>query len=265
MKRILFSCAVVAAMIIGALCAAWYWRGELLSVARYGYFALPEHMERRVVYVNEQAVSFLIARFEPDAFTWQFASAPNMPKTVKEWREHLDATFVVNGSYFLPSGEPSGFYQTPTFPSTIPWPVFSPDEPPVGYTFAVTITDGRMTLGYVPEMTEPPAGTSAFASFPTLVRNDESIVTKESGALAARTMLAQDEKGTIYVIVTESGEITLYEAAKILAAQPEYFVIAGNIDGGPSTGISTISPPWNVEIRSVAVPNVLVARERGQE
>jgi hypothetical protein len=258
MKRIISSCLLVVAFGGFAIIAMDHWSDALVSVLRYGYWQLPSNMERRTVVIGDRHLSFLLARFALGEYNWSFANATAMPKTVHEWREQLGADIVVNGSYFSETYAPTGFYQTPTFASAIAWPDFSREEIPIGYTFAAWIdADDDLRLGYTPTMSAPAVNAAALTSFPTLVKDDISMIEKDSGVLARRTILAKTADETVYVIVTESGELSLYEVAQWLVAQPEDFILAGNLDGGPSTGLSTIAPPWNVEVRSAVVPNVI--------
>ncbi|MEK9155212.1 MAG: hypothetical protein AAB839_01040, partial [Patescibacteria group bacterium] len=209
MKRIVTSCFLLILLAGGVVFALDRWSASFISLVRYGYFSLPSFMERRTVMIDDRTVSFLLARFARGEKEWNMATSPSTPKSIHEWRTHLGADFVVNGSYFSATGEPTGFYQTPTFESVVAWPDFSNEVKPIGYTFAVWIDDGDLDIGYIPNMTTPPApNIAAFASFPTLILNDQPMVEKDSGALARRTMLAKDSKESMYVIVTESGELS---------------------------------------------------------
>lgn len=223
---------------------------------RYGYADLPTFMERRIATFDGHEVSFLVSKFSAES-QWLLANDPSSPKSVHEWRTHLGARFVMNGSYFTDTNQPAGFYSINGSSSAVAWPNLAIDDN--GYTFAVNIQDGKMNMYFVPasSMLGPYSG-STLLSFPTLVLNDTPMVAEDSGLHARRTVLAQEDDGTIDVIVSESGEESLYQMAQWLAQQPEHFRIAGNLDGGPSAGISTASTPWDIEVQSAAVPNVLV-------
>lgn len=257
MKRFLaFGCLIMVGfgIVLGIVAAAWLPTMKLFF--RYGYADLPAFMERRVAVFDDHEVSFLVSKFSTDT-RWVMKNDPAAPKSVHEWRQSLGANFVINGSYFTDANQPTGFYSIDGAKSAVPWPDLAMNE--AGYTFAVNIQDGKMNLYHVPasSMLGPYTG-STFLSFPTLVLNDTPMVAVDSGLHARRTVLAQEDNGTIVVIVSESGEESLYQMAQWLAEQPEHFRIAGNLDGGPSTGLSTASAPWDIEIQSAAVPNVLM-------
>lgn len=259
-QKFLIFLPIVISVFLGFV-AFQRWSGQIISFLHYGYRFLPPFIERRTAIFGERHVTFLFARFAPGEMTWHLANSPSMPRVVSDWRSHLEADIVVNGSYFSQENVPTGFYQTATWPSVVDWPVFADESAAVGYTFAATIVDSNLQLSYIPDMPRSPSPvTASFASFPTLIVNDVPMVAKDSGALARRTVLATDAQQNIFIIVTESGELSLYEMAQWLAQQPEDFTVAGNIDGGPSTGLS-VSAPWNIEVRSAMVPNVIWGRK----
>lgn len=254
-------CIGLASIAISIAAAIHFLLPTGLLYFKYGYADLPAFMERRTATIDNHPVSFLISKFSENAFKWGLANDPSRPRSVHEWRKDLGADFVMNGSYFTETNQPSGFYSIDGGSSAVPWPATAFNEN--GYTFAVNITDGKMNMYFVPasSMLGPYSG-STFLSFPTLVLNDTPMVATDSGLHARRTVLAETNEGVIYVIVSEAGEESLYQMAQWLVAQPEHFRIAGNLDGGPSTGISTESSPWNIEVQSATVPNVIWVRNR---
>lgn len=247
---------VAVGIVFGIALAVWL--PPAVQYMQYGYADLPSFIERRIATFDGHEVSFLVSKFDSDNARWALMNDPSSPRSVHEWRETSGAQFVINGSYFTETYQPSGFYAIENGSSMVPWP----EADASGYTFGVNVNDdGRMHLLYLPQEASatPPEG-STLLSFPTLVVDDVSMIKADSGLHARRTVLAQTDDGTTYGIVSESGEASLYQMAQWLAAQPEHFRIAGNIDGGPSTGLSAPSSPWDIEIHSAAVPNVIVVR-----
>lgn len=275
MKRALVGCGIVFFISLIALIVAI--RLVLptgLSYLRYGYADLPQFMERREAMFDGHPVSFLVSKFSPNAIDWTLVNDPSHPQSIQSWRQQLGSDIVINGAYFDEKNQPTGFYQSSsTTPSITPWPSA---VDPAGYTFDVEIVDGRMSLFYLPSLPSLAQGVpadrssttiarearSTLLSFPTLLLDGTSLVTSDSGLHARRTVLAQTADGTIFVIVSERGEESLYQMAQWLVAQPEHFTIAGNLDGGPSTGLSTSSSPWDIDIHSALVPNVLAGKLR---
>ena len=262
MKRVLAGCGIFLLIsVIALIIAVHLVLPTVQSYLRYGYTDLPSFMERREASFDGHPVSFLVSKFSPNDIKWSLVNDPSSPKSVKDWRESLGADFVINGAYFDEKNEPTGFYQSSNAPSITPWPIIAD---PAGYTFDVEIVDGRMNLLYLPSLAQgsnlPIAreARSTFLSFPTLLLDGASLIESDSGLHARRTILAQTADGTIFIITSELGEESLYQMAQWLVAQPERFTIAGNLDGGPSTGLSTASTPWNIDIHSAPVPNIIV-------
>lgn len=257
MKRSIIFGAVVVIAITLVLVSLRGWPRRIADFLTYGY-SLPSSMERRIALIDGRKVSFLLLHV-PQSMTWDFANDPTTARSVHEWRTVLGATVAINGSYFDGENRPAGYYVRSGEESAVDCPDFSDAASLVGYTFGVSVQSGRLNLSYIPQdpsFCSDLLSDTKFASFPTLLANGEPVVAADSGFLARRTILAQG-KNRIDIIVTESGEISLYEAARWLDAQADNYTIAGNLDGGPSTGISANAEPWSVEIPSAAVPNVI--------
>lgn len=221
---------------------------------------LPSNMERRNLELADgRKISLLLVKLRPGDWQWNLENQPDQPKTVKRWREDLGSHLVINGSYFNESQAPTGFYQTKGQTGTIDWPEIEAQKNPNSYSGLVSITDGKLNLIYLPQESSPRPATStqAFLSFPTLIYNGQSLIQEDSQKYARRTVLAQDSNHTPYIIISESGVISLYEMAEWLVQQPEQFKMAINLDGGPSTGLSYQHQDQTLDIPSVTVPNVI--------
>lgn len=257
MKRTLIFGAVVVIAITLVSVSLRGWPRKIADFLTYGY-SLPSSMERRIALIDGREVSFLLLHV-PKSMTWSFANDPSAVKSVHEWRVALGATVVINGSYFDGENKPAGYYVQSGEQSAVECPDFSDAASLAGYTFGVSVQSGQLHLSYIPKdssFCSDLLSSARFASFPSLLVDGEPAVAADSGFLARRTMLAEGNSG-IDIIVTESGEISLYEAARWLDVQADNYTIAGNLDGGPSTGISANAEPWSVEVSSAAVPNVI--------
>lgn len=249
MKRAIMTLVLVFA--VAASAAAWAW-----------WPRLPEGLSRRDLVIGDREVTMLVMRLPRDGEAYRLVADPERPKSVRAWREKLGALIVFNGSYFNEDGSPSGYWNNGEGTSAVPWPAVDVQTDPYGYTFALTVRADGLEMRYLPDgpIAEPEAAT--FLSFPTLVAGGEPIVASDSGLLARRTAVAEDADGNDYAVVTEKGTLTLYELSRWLAEQPENFVVAGNLDGGPSAGISVENERQDVEVLSVAVPNVIAIYSR---
>ncbi|HPN15466.1 MAG TPA: phosphodiester glycosidase family protein [bacterium] len=221
---------------------------------------LPANMERRSLeFADGRTINFILVKLPADEWQWSLENQPQEPKTVKRWREDLNSHLVINGSYFNESQTPTGFYQSDDQTSSIGWPDADSQKNPNSYTGSITITDGNLKLNYLPQQPglEPSSATQAFLSFPTLLFDGQALVKEDSQKYARRTVLAQDSNNIQYIILTESGVISLYELANWLAAQPEQFNTAINLDGGPSTGLSYADQNLTLDIPSASIPNII--------
>ncbi len=227
---------------------------------------LTDFMDRRSVTYNDgRTVTFLVVKIDETEFIWGLANEPEAPKTVTSWRDKLNANLVINGSYFDEQMRPTGYYsEAGTTSSRIAWPSRDNQMKSAGYTGLVQIINDKLELSYLPDgwQRESTPDVAAFLSFPTLVNNGKVLIAEDSQKYAHRTILAQDENGIPYIIITESGIPSLYECAVWLSQQPEEFAIAINLDGGPSTGLSYKDTETSLEISSASVPNVVYLKQR---
>ncbi len=222
---------------------------------------LPKNFERRTMsFADGRVVDFVVARMPNDQWAWSMQNDPQAPKKVSAWRQDLKSNLVINGSYFTETNQPSGFYQLGSKDKRVKLPEPNKDK---GYTGLVGIIDGKLQLGYLPYLrleSRVIEFDSAFLSFPTLLAGGKSMVETDSNKLSSRTVVAQDKDGNIFVIMTEKGNVSLFELAQWLKNQPEKFQTAINMDGGPSSGISYFADNETYDLSSSAVPNILSAR-----
>ncbi|GEM_PF-834280 len=222
---------------------------------------LSDFMQRRSIkYEDGRTVGLIIIKLEKNKFTWGMADDPKAPKTVMAWRQELGANLVINGSYFDEEMRPTGFYKPQEkTESRIAWPERNAQKQESGYTGLAQIKNGLLSLHYLPAdfQKTPTQETAAFLTYPTLLSEGKILIDGDTKKYARRTILAQDKNGVPYIVITESGVMSLFEVAKWLAEQPEELTLAINLDGGSSTGLSYLDKKINVEITSIPVPNVI--------
>lgn len=217
----------------------------------------PEGLSRRTAEFGDRSVTFLVYRLPTFGAEYSLVGDPSNPRGVRQWREDLGAAVVFNGSYFNADNTPSGYWKTGKGTSAVPWPSREAQADPHGYTFSLTALMGGLGMRYLPNDPGDERVDETLLSFPTLLADGRPMVEADSGLRARRTAVAEDADGVDYAIVTEAGTLTLYELSRWLAEQPENFVVAGNLDGGPSTGISIENGGDDIDVLSAAVPNVV--------
>ena len=218
---------------------------------------LPDGVERRVTTINDRKVTFDLVNLTAGGYTFENVLDSTGPKSVQSWRENLGADIVFNSAYFNGANEPTGYYALPASSSITPWPSVKEQADTASYSFLVQIVEGKLKLDYLPASPRTESPTNAFLSFPTLLADGKVLVKSDSGSLASRTMLAEDSRGDIYLVVTEKAPLSLFESATWLSQQPEHFILAGNLDGGPSTGLSITDGQHILDEPSALVPNVI--------
>lgn len=224
---------------------------------------LPTNFTRREVsYQDGRKVSWIVISLKSEDWVWSLANDPTQPKSVKAWREMLDANLVINGSYFDESYQPAGFYAGQNVTNAKAWPDREQQNNPSSYSGLIKLDDGKLELAHLTSnpQEKPANDKHAFLTYPTLIANGKSLVKEDSKKYARRTILAQDIEGLTYIIITESSTASLYEAAEWLEDQPEKFQIAVNLDGGPSTGISYKLHDDSFDIPSAPIPNVVMVK-----
>jgi len=219
---------------------------------------LPKGLERRTLDLDDRHVVFNVINLTAQDLSMSLANDPENSRNVKEWRASTGADLVVNGAYFDEKNSPTGYYSVNGSTSNSPWPKAESQLATASYSFLVEVKDGQLALSYLPDAPRADAPTNGLLSFPTLIANGQSLVTADTGLRAQRTILAKDAEGDIYLITIEKGSVSLFEAATWLLAQPEGFVLAGNLDGGPSTGISYTDGKRVFDEPSAPIPNVII-------
>lgn len=228
---------------------------------------LPSYVTREkfVDKTTQEEGSVLFIRLDPKVWQWNLAEDFAHPKSVSVWRDQTDSVIAINSTYFTDSDLPSGYYKhLPTVAtSTRVWPSEKEMKNLTGYTGAVSVKDGVLHLSYLPkDVVDPKKERALFLTYPTLVADQKALVTKESGLSARRTVLAEDHTGLQYIVVFPDIGISLYELAQYLAARPEGFVKAVNLDGGPSTGISVKDGDAALDMSIAQVPMAIVLKRR---
>ena len=228
---------------------------------------LPDFIQRRkVVFDDDRKITMLFIKIDQKKWQWFSQNKPDTPLSIVQWQKKLKAPLVINGFYFNENGQPSGFYQVAKgAPSKIKWPDILKQKKTNNYTGLVTITKNHeLRLKYLPYSPQEKIdeATSNFLSFPTLVAGGFSLIKKDSQKYARRLALGMDREDNIYIIITELGNLTLYELAQWISEQPEKIDIAINLDGGKSTSLIYKDKNTDLLIPAIELPNVLYLKER---
>ena len=189
---------------------------------------------------------FTIVRFKPEDTALKIAVDSTQPKTVAEWQQHLQAKVVINGSYF-----------DENYKLTTRTVVNNKDHGPLlsGATGTAATSD-NLTWQIVDtsELSEQDYLYS-IQSYPLLIKNTQAQVDSSAADYAQRTVLAQDDTYT-YFIITEYGVLPLEDLDNAIV-ELIHPTTALNLDGGTSTGIEIVTDDISYSNSSVTVPAVL--------
>lgn len=196
-----------------------------------------------------------IVRLDPGAVRFRVHYDPGIPLSVGGWAERLQPLLVINGGYFTPENETTGLLISEGRASGTPLADFAG-------MFAVTL-DGQVSVRWLHQQPYDPGEPLAegLQSFPVLVKPGGVMgfpADADDGRPARRTVVAQDRRGDILVIVAPRGNLSLHELARFLAASDLELDVALNLDGGLSTGLwlRTLGEPVDID-SLVPVPSVI--------
>jgi hypothetical protein len=183
-----------------------------------------------VIAAGSEVDRILIARVDPARFKFVVRNAPAGDKHLDDWMKELNATLVVNGSYFTPDGTPET-------------PIVSEGKPlgPGSYnsTHGAFVSSGGSAalrdLAHEDWRIVLKDADNALVSYPLLIAPDGSTsrVPKGSGWLANRSFVGEDRAGRIIIGTTKGAFFSLDRLAEFLKQSPLDLVMALNLDGGP--------------------------------
>lgn len=180
-------------------------------------------------------VGILVARIDPARATFRVVYSPGVGRTIQQWVAQIPtAKVIVNGGYFTTGNLPIGLIATDSFMS--------------GALTRRNDSGLFQVKGGVPKVRflylEPYAAgerlEQAVEGFPILVAGGEAAPAFNpdiSNLPSSRTVIAQDTRGRILIIVTSPGVTSFTDMAYWLANSGLEIDTALNLDGGGSTSL----------------------------
>jgi uncharacterized protein YigE (DUF2233 family) len=162
------------------------------------------------------------------------------PRTIKEWQQKTGASVICNGGFYREDYEPAGriisngLFLGPAKNRHMKGMFLS--EPKRGFenlpkTVLIDLKDDQSA-----ELIT--AYEQGIQSFPILLDSKGQVRVNPSSFQANRTALAQDEKGYLYILVTEKPYFTLYDFGHYLKSLPLGLRFVLNLDGGSRTQLA---------------------------
>lgn len=216
-------------------------------------------LERAVFHYESQNVQKNIVVYKIDQKYFSFTiSNRTQPQTLKEWSEQLGAELIVNGGYFHEDFSPSGLLIVKG--ETVSTREFDYDK-----SGAVVIDNNQLQIVDLAEQSEGGEVSAEYAiqSYPFFIKNSQAAISQDSQKMAHRTVIGLDQDGFVYLIVTPSGDLSLYQLMRLMLEWPVSFTDVLNLDGGMSSGMVVQSDNWQEEIHGASlVPNVLSVHKK---
>src|SRR6266498_1004148 len=209
-----------------------------------GWSSLQPGLERRVIQIcdegNQHVESLHIWRLDQKHFRLDVAYNET-PKSLEAWQRETNAFMFVNGGYYSVTNEkyfPDGLTIVNGKASGISFD---------GFGGMLAVTDSGAELRWLVQKPYDAYESlhAALQSFPILVRPGGQLgfgPERENNISARRTVIAQDKRGRILLVVAPQGYFTLHQMSLYLTASDLNLDIAVNLDGGGSTGILVANP-----------------------
>ncbi|MBN1494286.1 phosphodiester glycosidase family protein [Candidatus Peregrinibacteria bacterium] len=205
--------------------------------------------------INGAKETIEIYRVVPGGYKIKLVYSSEAPKYVSDWLYYNDgAEIVVNGPYFSEDYSPSGYVKINN--TRVGNLIFNQE-----LSGLVQIEDDKLfirDLG-VQALKADEDVEFGLQSYPFLLKNSAPALTEDSGKIARRTAIGTDADDNVYLIVSDTTHLSLFDLMNQLINTGIPFNQVLNLDGGTSTGIAVSEGNYH-EIKDslVKVPGVIV-------
>ncbi len=187
-----------------------------------------ETAEMPITTAGREVDRILLTRFDPQRWRFETHNHPPGSRGPDEWLKALGASFVINGSYFEVTGEPS-----------VPMKHRGEALGPAAYNarhgvFVASPTPAIVDLRTGDWQAHLARAEEGSVSYPLLIDDKgESRVTGNDRWLANRSFVATDRAGRVIFGTTTDAFFSLRRLAEYLRTAPLGLATALNFDGGP--------------------------------
>ena len=195
--------------------------------------SIGDNFQRRVLEVklDDSRAKLIIYKFDPNNVTFALHHN-NPPERMTDLANRLEANLLINGGYFDEEFTPTGMF-------IIDGERIGRASYDLHRSGALIIQAGLASLvdtsnDDLPTVSEE---VSILQSFPLLVIDNQPAIKEDSGKLARRTVIAENNDGEFLVILVDTTPVSLFELMNILLESDLAIKIALNLDGGPSSGV----------------------------
>ncbi len=208
-----------------------------------------------LLYKNSDEIGVInFAKIAPGEFTAEIENSTSTPSSISDWSSSKEHQVLINAAYFNEDKTPSGYLVVNG--ETVGETLFDQDK-----SGLLVIQDDQFSIRDL--ATEPlEEGENfdfALQSYPFLIKNSEKAIKSDSGKKARRSAIGIDKEGNVYVLISDSPNLSLYEFMNILYDSEIDFETVLNLDGGPSSGLYVNFGRYSKLIDSqVEVPSILL-------
>jgi hypothetical protein len=219
----------------------WLQRGVRLALHRPAPIDTPGDLHWRTIAAGfeaaqlpvlvgrEEADRIYLARIDPRRYRFELRNDPGGRTDLDAWMHRTNAALIVNGSYFAPDG-------TPATPVVMEGVLTGPAKYSAAHGAFVSSpqhTDIRdLAHGNWQRLLQ--GAETGFVSYPLLIARDGSTRAQtDTGWLANRSFIAEDENGRVIIGTTQGAFFTLPRLADFLRRSALHLRYALNLDGGP--------------------------------
>ncbi len=216
-----------------------------------------EGIERMEYYSSDSDASLTVYRFQADRFTWHFANG-DTPRLMEEWGQTFPSSvFVMNGVFFNEDYSPSGFLAVSG--TRVGERQFDFDKSGlIDFTSGVRLVDTARAPVYLESVTD------GGQAYPFFIKERKDAIKTDTERLARRSFIGTDTDGRVYLGVSATQPLSLYELMGVLREMNvRWWDTVLNLDGGPSTGFVANTRDRKETVESyLPVPNVIVVERK---
>lgn len=238
-----------------------YYKGEVLEQSKPNIIYLENEspsflsqlQENQIIYQTETKTGVInVIKMEPSEFSATIRNNTEAKK-ISQWSQQFPDSVIINGEYFHLDNTPAGYLSIDG--TSIGTDIFDQDK-----SGLFSVLDGQPEIRdlAVQPIREDESFDFALQSYPFIIKNQQPAIKEDSGKEARRSAIGIDQDGSIYLILSNQPNLTLYEFMNILVDSGISFQNVLNLDGGPSSGLAINLRGAELLIDSeTTVPNVL--------
>ena len=218
---------------------------------------LADGLEWRTLIPNgDELAQLIVVRIDPQRFRFRALYSPGHPRRLSEWRaEAPDAAVIINANFFDEAYRALGAVVS----DGIVHGAFNDDY---GGSFLARDGAASVIVNHTLNFSQANTIDQLVQGYPMLVdQGDPAYVRRTGSQRARRTVIAEDSRGNILILVAPYLGLSLADLSEYLTRTDLNIVRAVNLDGGGSTLIAIPGADYT-QPSFDAVPTILAVYPR---